>query len=338
MIHEIQALYNDTITAEAAIRFGSTREQLTDLGGFESYVYEFSRDGQTFILKITHTMRRTPHYIQGELEWLNYLADHGVSVARAVPSVYGRMVETIAIPDGSAFLAICYEKAPGHHVTADEWNGGLFESLGRLMGRMHALTKDYALSDPAIKRQEWHEEEQLNVRKYVPQDQTLIFQKTDELMNRLHALPRDRDSYGLVHTDLNVRNFFVDGEGHVTAFDFDDIGYNWFVNDIAITLFYARWQTRNTHPETPAFTDYFLTHFMSGYLQENDLDLNWFRHIPDFLLLRYILLYTSFFQCYDVSTLTDEQWAYQEKHRAFIEDGLPVIDFDFAAFAERLGR
>ena len=33
-------------------------------------------------------------------------------------------------------------------------------------------------------------------------------------------------------------NFFVDEAGQITLFDFDDCAHNWFINDVAIVLFY----------------------------------------------------------------------------------------------------
>jgi Ser/Thr protein kinase RdoA (MazF antagonist) len=57
-------------------------------------------------------------------------------------------------------------------------------------------------------------------------------------MAHLRSLPTPVDGYGLLHTDLHHGNFFVD-EGRITAFDFDDIGYNWFASDIAVLLLRA---------------------------------------------------------------------------------------------------
>lgn len=66
----------------------------------------------------------------------------------------------------------------------------IFE-LGRYTGKMHSLTKSYKLSNPRFKRQEWDEEEQLKLRKYVPEDQTKVFQQADDLMNELRQLPKN---------------------------------------------------------------------------------------------------------------------------------------------------
>ena len=336
MNYEIRNRFHEGVLQAAAAAYGLTADQLKSVGGFESSVYEYSRDGRSYIMKITHTLRRSVDYIQGELEWLAYLADHGIPAARSVPSRQGRNVEVLAEPDGFAFLVICYDKAEGRRAGEAEWSGPLFEALGELMGRMHALTKSYVPSAPVYKRQEWYEGEQLRTANYVPVDQTRVVEQAQALIARLRRLPRTRDVYGLVHADLHRGNFFVDDEGRITVFDFDDIEYSWFMNDIAIVLFYARFPKRGLHPEEPDFIAYFLQHFMAGYNRHHKLDPVWFRHVPDFLMLRHILLYTIFFQSHERSQITPDQWTEQEKRRKIIENQEPIVPFDFIRFAEQL--
>ncbi len=132
-----------------------------------------------------------------------------------------------------------YEKAPGRIVEAADWNETLFQTWGEYVGRMHALTQGYRFSGPAYKRQN-RMKMVTNLRKYVASDQMQVFKKADQLMERIHRLPKSKDCYGLVHTDLHQGNFHWH-KGRITAFDFDDIGYNWFMNDIAIILYNVQW-------------------------------------------------------------------------------------------------
>ena len=96
MLQHFKHLYTDDIRSEAMRRFGFTpvsMEVLPDAS--HSYVYDCKRYGASYILKITHTIHRKPHNILGELEFINFLADGGVTVPRAVPSLRGNLVETI---------------------------------------------------------------------------------------------------------------------------------------------------------------------------------------------------------------------------------------------------
>lgn len=312
---------------DTAARYGVSQDQIYFLKDAENYVYEFEKDHRSYILRITHTIRRHPDYIMGELEWLNYLADHGLPVSRAVPSAQGNWIETIPADSGD-FLAVVYEKAPGRIVEAADWNETLFQTWGEYVGRMHALTQGYRLSHPAYKRQEWYEEDQLNLRKYVPSDQMQVFKKADQLMERIHRLPKSKDCYGLVHTDLHQGNFHWH-EGRITAFDFDDIGYNWFMNDIAIILYNVQWYPTVPYEDQAEFVRHFFTHFMIGYRRENDLDPWWAQQIPDFLRLRHVLLYGLFHQFMDLDHLQDEEAQMLRQYRHDIENETPVVRLDF---------
>ena len=47
------------------------------------------------ILKLTHSSHRQVPLILGEIDFTNYLADNGVNVSRAIPSLDGNLVETL---------------------------------------------------------------------------------------------------------------------------------------------------------------------------------------------------------------------------------------------------
>ena len=275
-------------------------------------------------MKITHTIRRSPSYILGELEFVNYLKSQGVSTSTAIPSMEGQFVEII---DGKAgkFLAYVFEKAQGTLVGRENWNPDLFHNWGRLMGRIHLLSKDFQISNESFQRQQWHEEETLNVEKYVPKSESVVHQKALILLERLHALPRDRDSYGLTHGDLHHRNFFW-RDGAISPFDFDDCEYSWFASDIAIALYYAAHHDMSssvvpwTDMDRATFVPYFLEHFTSGYLSQNDLDPTWFTYIPDFLMLRAIIMYVIGLQLGDARELSEQHRAKLTFHREAIED------------------
>lgn len=331
MIREIQALYNETIRNEAAARFGVGPGELNNLGGFESYVYEYRKGEQDYILKVTHSIRRTAEYIMGELDWLNYLADHGVSVSRAVASERGNLVERIELGD-SYFLVYSFVKAQGRLARGEAWNTSLFEIWGETMGKMHRLTRDYQLPNPAWKRQEWYEEEQLKIDKYLPSSETRIIEQTQKLLARIHQLPKDRNTYGLVHGDFHQGNFFIDEVGRITVFDFDDIGYNWFANDIAISLFYVLWRSFSSEEERRAEAERFMEFFMRGYNREHQLDPWWANHMHDFLKMRRALLVSVFNQAFDMNNMAEKTKKEYEELARGTEQDLPWVEIDFSRF------
>jgi Ser/Thr protein kinase RdoA (MazF antagonist) len=333
MEKEIKDRYSDTVLHEAMARYNIAEGTIQLLDGFESFMYEFERGSSDYILRIAHSLRRTVPLIHGEVDWINYLAEGGASVARAIPSANGNLVEPIEDGQGGQFLATAFVKAAGGTPSRAEWTPQLFEQYGQLLGRMHALSKVYTPSNPAWRRHEWDDPLMLVVEDHLPASEGKVVERYSTLKAHLDTLPRgDREEYGLIHQDAHAGNFFVDEEGTITLFDFDDCAYSWFANDIAIVLFYAvMWAD-----DASQFSEEFLTHFLRGYRRENSLAAEWLQEIPHFLKLREIDLYAVIHRSFDVENL-DDPWCawYMAGRKERIESGLPYVDFDFTSLAFR---
>ncbi len=317
--------YNDVILSAAKQRFDIQPASIELLDGFESYIYEFSRDDGDFILRLGHSLRRTPELIAGEVDWINYLAEGGANVSRAILSRNGNLVEAIDDGQGGQFLATAFVKAQGVPSWEVEWTPEFVQHYGRVIGRLHALTKDYTPPDPAWRRPEWDAPGNLDLKDWLPPTEAAALTKFQELMPHFETLPKDRDGYGLIHQDAHGANFYIH-EGQITLFDFDDSVYGWFIYDIAMVLFYAAmWQE-----DKAAFTQEFMSDFLRGYKRENHLDPKWLNEIPHFLKLREIDLYAVIHRSMDVENL-DDPWCegYMRGRKERIEVGLPYIELDW---------
>lgn len=325
----IKNRFNSRILTQATDRFGIAADQIALLDGFESFIYQFQKEGQEYILRISHSQRRSADLIRGELDWINYLADGGVGVSRAVPSQSGEMVEVVDDQHGGEFLAAAFEKARGQMA----WKAGVYEKqhlyapYGRLIGRMHRLTKSYQPADPAWKRLEWDDPLNIDTKQWLLPASENVFQRQQALIASLRRLPKDIDSYGLVHLDAHAGNFFLDDQNQFTLFDFDDCTYSWFANDLAMVLFYAV----TNREDMEAYAARFWPRFLEGYHQENSLDPSWLRHVPDFLKLREIDIFTLLHRSRDVSKLNPEGWdgRFMRGRRERLEQGLPYLEMSF---------
>ncbi len=330
--------YHPEVLDAASERYHIAPGAIRPLDAFESFIFEFEKAapaGQThsFILRLSHSLRRTPELIYGEVDWINYLARGGARVARAVPSPAGNLVETIEDGQGGQFYATAFVKAEGDQPWNVGWTPELFEAYGRLIGRMHALTKDYAPSRPEWRRPEWDDPIFMYVDPYMPDGEELARERYAEALTHVRGLPRGRDSYGLTHQDAHGANMHVDTAGRLTLFDFDDCGYHYFANDIAMVLFYIAMGKRNN----AEFAEHFLSHFMRGYREENALERWWLAELPWFMKLREIEMYAVIYRDFaipdgDVS-LIDDEWAaaFMRGRKARIEHDVPYLDMDFAA-------
>ena len=353
MDQQIITRYNDAILQEAMQRYGIAKDQIKTLDAFESFIYEFERGTASYILRVGHSFRKSEALIQGEVDWINYLARGGVSVARAIPSENGKLVEVIDDGQGGQFFVTAFVKAAGQAPWDEGWTSERFETYGRLLGKMHALAVDYQPVS-AWKRPEWDDTSMKFIELYLPASEVIAHQKYQSLLKHIYALPKDKTTYGLIHQDAHQNNFFMDADGALTLFDFDDCAYSWFINDIAIVLFYISMDAEELgFPTVTAFTQEFMTHFLRGYRQAYTLPPNWFKQIPHFLKLRELELYAVVHRDFDLKDI--EHWSienfmhsrdfdintsnhmwianFMRDRKIKIEQDLPFIEFDFESLA-----
>lgn len=321
----VTALLNPGLVATAASQWHA-RGETTLLDDVTNFVYAFESPSGRAILRLTHSSHHTEAEILAELDWINYLTDHGVPACRPLPSRNTRLAEVCPV-DGSYFVAVASEYAPGRFIdeaNPEEWNAAFFRAFGKTVGKMHAVTKHYAAPQLGQKRPQWHEEDTLRkASDYLPADQKLAATDLEKLLARFGAAQPSRDSYGLVHGDLNPTNFFV-LNGQITLFDFDDCAYNWFINDIAVAMPRYSPLFSTAGWEAP-FTEFF-QQFMRGYSEENHLEPIWLDYLPDSLRLQNII---TLIACHQ-SNVPDSQYrSFYELVLRVYRQGHPLFAFDF---------
>jgi len=318
-------LFNESILAEASRRFDLTI--LEPLDGFENQIFAGQIANQKVALRIAHDLHRTPDMVQGEIEWINYLADHGVSVPRALPSREGQVVEVISAADGSQFSAVAFEWAPGQPPRREDWEAGLLRKVGQLLGQMHRLTRSFEPSAPRYRRPDLLVEA-ADFEQYLPLVEPVIGERYRETVGALRTLPRPDDAYGLIHQDAHGGNFFVQ-DGKITIFDFDDCLYGWFVYDLAMAWMYVLPLDCRT-PEQIEFARRSLGELLEGYAQEYNLAPHWLREMPVFLKLREIDLYIAIHRSLDLNNLDPWCARYMENRKTKIETRQPFVDLDWS--------
>lgn len=322
--------YKDAILRQFMQRYEIGENDVGPLEGFENFIYEFRASTEDeLILRIGHSSRRSWEMIAGEVDWINYLDRGGSSVARAVLSKGGNLVEAVDDGHDGEFLGTAFVKAPGGRLPRAEWSPEFVRHYGEVIGRMHKLSKDYALPDQSWRRPAWDSDAELDLDSRMPVTEKEARVRYGDLMCHLQSLPQDRDSYGLIHQDAHGGNFFVH-EGRITLFDFDDCVYGWFIYDIAMGLFYAL-----MFEEDPAaYTASFMPGFLRGYGQENRIDPVWLQELPHFMKLREIELYAEVHFGFDLEK-DNGAWVrnYMDGRMERIEEGAPSVEFDWESLA-----
>lgn len=323
MEEKIRTCFNQEIVNQACLAYSISPAELKELGGFESFIYEFNQNATGYILRITHSSRRTVAQISAELEFMEYLHENGVNCSRIMPAANGKSV--VEVTDGKeTFLVSAFTKVPGAHVTKDDVNADLHKEYGRLLGKMHRLAKTFQPKSSEIVRHEWDSWPGYGVA--LPAGNQKVIEKYQDLVKKVRTLAKNSNNYGLVHYDAHAGNFFLH-QGELHIFDFDDSQYSWFIADIAIVLFYA---VRSLPPDKAAdYASEFLPAFLAGYRLENQLDAAEFKHIPLFLKLREFDLYYAIHEAGFAEQAKNFINGRQEK----LENDIPYIDLNFEKFA-----
>ena len=331
MEKRIKDKFRYSILREILSRYAIEPKNLSVLDGFESFIYQFSRGSVQYILRVAHTDRRSQQMIAAEIAWINYLAAGGTRVATAVHSENGHLVECIDDGVGGFFLATAFVKVLGHSPSQLNCSPQLYQNYGSLLGKIHALSKRYHPVNIHQRRPDWDDRHFITeVKDHLPKSQMLIVTKYAQQVLYLQQLHKCADSYGLIHNDAHAGNMIIDAGGKINLFDFDDCCYSWFMDDIAIVLFYMSMG----EDDKSTFCYQFLGHFMRGYNSENTLEGHWFKEMPHFLKLREIDLYSIIHRSFDVQNLQDSfVWGFMQDRQSSIENDVPYINFDFDQFA-----
>ncbi|MBU1094173.1 MAG: phosphotransferase [Firmicutes bacterium] len=326
----IRKLFSQEILKEAGKKFGVKIEELYEVGGFENFIYGYKKEEEEFILRISHASHRTYEQLLSELDFVHFLAENHANVSIPVLSVDHNLIEKVELKD-SYFTVSSYIKAEGERPSKAHFDDTFFHNYGKTIGQFHRLTKKYQPSNGVIKRFKWDDDPLfINARSYLPDSDEIIYTRFVELIEELNQLKIDSDHYGLIHTDIHMGNFFIN-EKKLTVFDFDDCSYMWFASDIAIALFYFLEFSIRDEMKFKENTDYFMAHFMKGYLSENNLSLDDMKTVHNFLKLRELVLYIVFFRSVDM-TVDSFASKYIIRHRDHIINKDLFVDIDFTQY------
>ncbi|MBD3285462.1 phosphotransferase, partial [candidate division WOR-3 bacterium] len=197
---------------------------------------------------------------------------------------------------------------------------------GQVLGRIHTLSGTFEPSSESRRRQHWFEDDDFNAEKYLPPDQTLVIERCRKMIERAHSLKTDAESFGLIHGDLHAYNFLVTDDG-ITVLDFEGSRYDWFVNDLAIPVFYAVRDPAINRNDNE-FVNWFMRNLVEGYSRENTLDKDWFAEIGFFHKLREVMLYILL-HAEGLEDLDPWSEAFMKGRRESIEQQIPIIEADF---------
>jgi Ser/Thr protein kinase RdoA (MazF antagonist) len=308
---EIAEICQRQVLDKASALFRTQKDALKvfpDYEGAANLVYEYEMDGEPMVLRLSYTRERSEEQIRAELHFVNYLAEHGVRVSRPTASTDGNLVETV-LAEGIPFRIVSFVKGKGmrlpdngYRYRADVPIEEYFQNWGQVLGKMHALTKHYRPLESA-RRPEWFvlNQTRFAVETQVPEHLQVVRTRIQSTLDKLKSLPRDQDSFGLIHGDFNDGNFTVDySSGDITVFDFDDSCYFWFMYELACAWDGGLgWAAGRGLGERRAFMDRYMDQVLQGYNRENTVSAEWLARLPLFIRLIQIEEFLHYVQYID---------------------------------------
>jgi Ser/Thr protein kinase RdoA (MazF antagonist) len=326
MEKHIRESLNESVLNRASKMYALSIEDLNALNGFENFVYEFKKDNRDYVLRLVHSDHRNYDLVLAEIEFIDHLDKHGAYVSTVYKSINNQIVEKVYINEKDYFSVTAFVKGQGSRITSKHRNEVFWEELGEQIGLFHFLVKEFT---PLNKRNHWQEDSLYLNAKRILLDDTTLLSKFNEISNRILSLPKTKDNYGLIHTDIHEGNIVIDNEGKFTIFDFDDSAYKHFISDIAIVIFYQFAFKEMSNKEKSENTVKILKPLLKGYQKNNALPLEEFRNLNLFLHLRQITLYIALKSSGPEITSTDwAKWFFNYYRERIIKD-LPFIDLVF---------
>jgi amicoumacin kinase len=336
VLPEIARRFTAAIRDAAARAAGLDPGCLTDLGGFEAHVFR----GAGRILKVTHTLRRTPDALLGEAELVQHLWDAGVPVARPLAMADGGLLGRIPDGEGGLFLAVCTEAIDGRRTGPADWDAGTVSAWGATAGAMARAGRSFHPSQAARQRRHWTADPIVDFARSIPDSAPELRARGLACLARLSALPTGPSDEGLAHADLHHGNFLLDADGRVRPFDFDDCEVSPFVREVAVPLYYAVAAVGKQagDAERRAFAGFFLRTFLAAFVRAQPLSARALASLPDWLEMRSCILFAALQETAATGDLTAEaRAAALRRIRDRLDQGPAWTGLDFGALAQELG-
>ncbi|MCM3273551.1 phosphotransferase enzyme family protein [Paenibacillus elgii] len=268
----VQGLKSDAVALELIAHWEHDQGTLKFWRASSTFVYAVKRKRKTYFLRFSFEQETPLEQIEAELQFMQYLHRHGFPCVTPLPSVNGRLIESVQLPQGRYYGAL-FSKADG--VPLYEVDELPCEAWGRSLASLHALSQAY--EPTGGRRRSWREAllSAENVLHRHPHENEAMAELA-RVKAWLESMPAAEEAYGLIHYDFQTDNvFWKEKSGQLSVIDFDDSMYHWFAMDIAAAL---TDQLEDESPEGEAQ----LQAFVRGYRSVRPLDEAMVQAFPRF--------------------------------------------------------
>jgi Ser/Thr protein kinase RdoA (MazF antagonist) len=211
----------------------------------ENYTFLLEFDGKKRVLRVNRPGYHTPPELETEINWLRQIAaTTDVTVPEVYPFSDGGCIGEIDC-GGEVYRCSLFGFLPGATLNADRAETAKrMRALGAVTAKLH-LSAERLCAAGAPPCFTWGYDDLLgeNARwgcwrgaLAENADAQDVFGRADEIIrSRLEVYGTAPDRFGLIHSDLNIRNLMEHG-GRLQVIDFDDCGTGWYMYDLSAAL------------------------------------------------------------------------------------------------------
>ncbi len=220
------------------------------LDGYDNQNYLIkSRSSQKFILKIYNFSQENLSFIQAENDCLNYLSKFRKSLyPRPIKSLKNSYAEIVEL-DNSKKIIRMLSYLEGTFIGEVKQTPHLYKSIGRLIANLSKQLKNYKNHILSTRKWQWDIQYLRLNKKYLPyinnpSDRKIVqyfMQQFEE-----NVIPKiDSLRTAVIHNDTNEWNILINRENKLSIIDFGDLTKSQLINEVAVTLTYASYNSKN---------------------------------------------------------------------------------------------
>ena len=257
-------------------------------------------DGNTYALRVHRKGYHDLEELNSEHVWTSSLSNAGLLVPEAVVTRSGEAYTSVSFLNSSEYRYVGLVKWIEGTILNDlildleeKDVSDVYESLGKVVAKFHKATiawekpKDFKrhsfdtdgfLGSNPFWGRFW---EAQNATTREREKLSLIRNNITKILSKL---PRDINSFGMIHADLHSQNILIQGKS-LSVIDFDDSGFGWYGFDLAVAI----WD-RLDFTATGCHFDIAYKSLIRGYLEERPNAKDIIETIPTFLLMRTLMI------------------------------------------------
>ncbi|MBR4344081.1 MAG: phosphotransferase [Lachnospiraceae bacterium] len=273
-------------------------------GGRNQIVIVNRNEDKEYVLRISALGDRSENEFLGETEFVRYLAENGAPVMDVIPSVKGKLVESVEEDGKSVYISLfAYAKGKlladnGYRYREGASLTEYFYNTGKALGAIHRLSKAYV---SVHNRSDYFDKYNMTyLNSLIPDEYGELKSAIAKRLDEFHKLPMDKSCYGLVHFDYSDGNYHIDMDtGVITVFDFDNCMNCWYMFDLANLWLHNEGWTRQENDTGKRFElmQQCFDLQLQGYKTETDISNELLEKLPLFIDMVLIENIVDEFEC-----------------------------------------